>query len=112
VRLTSEFFVSALIRRANQGEAFATLERRGADKAGAIAIKVEREDRLVRLLLPASQHFTTKDNEGERFFSTAIDFSDEEKVNIRLQKELKYDPDLWVINIEDKFGRNFVEVLP
>lgn len=104
-RVTSAFFVSALIRRANSEGAFATLTKRGAQDAGAIAIVIEDKT----LLLPASQHLLPDD--GERYFSIVIESGDLATINIRLIKELKFDPDLWIINIDDKLCRHFVTLL-
>ncbi|MBX8814668.1 DUF1491 family protein, partial [Ochrobactrum sp. MR34] len=40
MRLTSEFWVSAFMRRIRQADGFAYLVRRGATEAGAIFIKI------------------------------------------------------------------------
>ena len=35
--------------------------------------------------------------------------SDEEKANAYFERQVKYDPDLWIVEIEDRQGRNFVD---
>jgi hypothetical protein len=111
MRVTSEFFVSALIKRANSDGAFAVLERRGAVDAGAIALKIEREDRLTSLLLPASQNFYETGKPQDRLFEQVLDFTDALSISARLSREIKRDPDLWIVSIEEKNGKYFVDLV-
>ena len=69
MRVTSALFVSALVRRAMVGGAFAAVTRRGASEAGAIFVVA------------------------------------------RLGSEERFDPDLYVVEIEDKAARPFLEVV-
>ena len=55
MRLRSDIFVAALIRRAETQGAVAMLRRRGAAEAGAIFVKVDRLDGAAALYGPAAQ---------------------------------------------------------
>ncbi|MET0906041.1 MAG: DUF1491 family protein, partial [Tardiphaga sp.] len=35
---------------------------------------------------------------------------DENKIEERLKKEMNFDPDLWIVEIEDKAGRHFLDL--
>ena len=35
---------------------------------------------------------------------------EERKIEERLQKEMSFDPDVWIVEIEDKAGRHFLEL--
>ena len=110
VRLRSDFFVAALIRRANGAGAFAVLRRRGADEAGAIFVRVERPDGTSALFGPASQ--SEIEDDGVRRFRRLHDvpWRGDAENNERLAREMKFDPDLWVVDIDDREGRDFLEI--
>jgi hypothetical protein len=35
---------------------------------------------------------------------------EERKIEERLQKEISFDPDVWIVETEDKAGRHFLEL--
>lgn len=112
-RLTSEFWVAAFIRRVNLEGGFATLRRRGAAEAGAIAVTVSRAaDRLVALYLQAPQSAFGEDRPSDRLFVPAWPalFVEEQKVAEKLRREIDFDGDLWIVDIDDRDGRAFVEL--
>lgn len=101
MRLTSEFWVSALMRRVRDEGGFAYLVRRGAQEAGTIFIKIrDRQDQYL-LYAPAPQTEYDQGSTGDRFFSLTMSVSDEAEINQRLESELRFDPDLWLVEIED-----------
>ena len=55
MRLTSDMWVAAYVRRCNVEGVFAAVRRRGAKEAGAIFIKVTRLDGTADLYGPAPQ---------------------------------------------------------
>lgn len=99
MRLTSDFWISALIRRAFGAGGYAAVVRRGATEAGAIFITNRSRDGMYRLYGPAAQ--TSYDEAGpqERRFALLLE-GEEELVSTRLEKESRFDPDLWVVEIE------------
>ena len=112
-RLTSALFVSALLRRASVEGAFAVIARKGAAEAGAIFVRVDGLDGRQWLYAPAPQSFFDEDESGERRFVAAHRGSGEDApaINARLEKEMRFDSDLWIVDIEDRLGRPFIEVI-
>jgi hypothetical protein len=55
MRLRSDIFVAAYVRRCNQENAYAVVRRKGALEAGAIFVKIDRLDGRADLYGPAPQ---------------------------------------------------------
>ena len=108
MRLRADIFVAALIRRAQVEGAYAILRRRGAPEAGAIFVRVDRLDGVSALFGPAPQSEINED--GDRLFRRMHDeeWIDNLVVEERLRREMKFDPDLWIVDIEDRKGRDFL----
>ncbi|MCL4716137.1 MAG: DUF1491 family protein [Hyphomonadaceae bacterium] len=103
--LKTDFWASALIRRAQIGGAFAAVARKGDADAGAVLVKVATLDRKARLYAPA------RNGEGERIWldlSAGALGDDEAEVDAAIRKRTEQDPDLWVIEVEDRQGRHFL----
>ncbi|MGO4172321.1 DUF1491 family protein [Bosea sp. TAF32] len=100
-RLTSDFWVSAYLRQAAFDGHVAVLRRRGAREAGAIFVKLDRLDGTAALYGPAPQSMAEDD--GERRFQLLID-ADPLTVEDRVDKELRFDSDLWLVEIENRTG--------
>jgi hypothetical protein len=103
--LKTEFWASALVRRAAIAGAFGGVTRKGDADAGAVLVKVATLDGRARLYAPA------RNGEGERIFLdlSAGSLGDvEADVDAYVRKRSENDPDLWVIEIEDKHGRHFL----
>lgn len=100
MRVTTELWVSAVVRRAFAAGGFAAVERRGAAEAGAII--VVRRDRFgqVKLYLPAPQTSYDEARPAERYFVEAVDIADDPAVALRIERETRFDPDLWVVELE------------
>jgi hypothetical protein len=100
MRVTSELWVSALTRRVFSSGGFATVARRGASEAGAIFIVLR--DRLGQLALyaPASQTSYAEARPEERRFSLVVETEDDREIARRLEKECRFDPDMWIVEIE------------
>lgn len=87
------------------------LRRRGAAEAGAVFLKLDLLDGRAALLGPAPQ--SEEPPEGiDRLFARLhrdewiAPFEAEE----RMKKEIAFDPDLWLVEIEDREGRAFVDL--
>lgn len=103
--LKTEFWASALIRRATIAGAFAGVVRKGDMDAGAVMVKVATLDGKARLYGPA------RNGEGERIWLdlSAGSLGDvEADVDAYVHKRAESDPDLWLIEIEDREGRHFL----
>lgn len=100
-RLTSDFWVSAYLRQAALDGLVAVLRRRGAKEAGAIFVKLDRLDGVAALYGPAPQSLA--DDTGGRRFQLILT-ADPASVEERVDKELRFDPDLWLVEIENRAG--------
>ncbi|WP_150522978.1 DUF1491 family protein [Roseibium sediminis] len=104
MRLTSDFFVSALVRRVFGEGGFAAVSKKGAHEAGAIFILVDRLDRTFDLYGPAPQAFFDVMQQGGRQFEKILSCSEKEAVMTRLASEDRMDPDYWLVEIEARDG--------
>jgi len=103
-RLKAGIFVRALIRRVEVAGAQAYVVKKGAEEAGAVFLKVNRLDGTSTVLNQVTM------GEGERGWSRPLGEScDEEKSRLYFEKQQKFDPDLWIVEIEDREGRAFVD---
>ncbi len=103
-RLKAGFFVRALIRRVQVEGASAFILRSGADEAGAIILKVAKLDGTVLVLNQV------RNAKGELAWSQPLGgWSDEARASQWCHKQTKLDPDLWIVEIEDREGRAFVD---
>jgi hypothetical protein len=111
-RLRSDIFVSALIRRAEIEGAGAVLRRRGAPEAGAIFVKIDRLDGSAALLGPAPQSEAPPPG-VDRLFARLHheEWVASGEAEARLSREIAFDPDLWIVEIEDRAGRAFVDLV-
>src|SRR4051794_28852745 len=100
MRVTSEFFVSALIRRVFASGGFAAVERKGAAEAGAIFIRQRFRDGLETLYAPAPQSVFEEGRPDDRRFEVRRERSEAEQVRDILDREVRFDPDLWVVELE------------
>ncbi len=106
MRLKSEIFVSALIRRVFAAGGFAAVEKKGAEDAGAIFIRQRFRDGRENLYGPAPQSFADDEEiRTERRFETRLAGVEAEEAAALLEKERRFDSDLWIVEIEtDEIG--------
>jgi hypothetical protein len=111
MRLKSGVWVSAYVRRCFVEGVFAVIRRRGADEAGAIFIKVNRLDDTADVYGPAPQSAFGDDAALDRAFSPAMKTmpAPDPEVEAYLVKQIRFDPDLWIIETEDRAGRHFLD---
>jgi hypothetical protein len=103
-RLKAGIFVRALIRRAEVAGAQAYVARKGAEDAGAVFIKIARLDGTCLVLDQARR------GEGELVWVKPLgDSADEDRARAFFEKQIRFDPDLWIVEIEDREGRTFVD---
>lgn len=124
MRLTSDFWTAAFIRSVRQAGGFAYLARRGAEEAGAIfitqagggqaagagdkaAVFAESRNGEVNnaagqsaLYGPAPQVFYGLPPRADRLFMRLLS-GDEAAIRARLAQELEFDPDIWIIEVEN-----------
>ncbi|WP_375205554.1 DUF1491 family protein [Hyphococcus sp.] len=106
-RVKTGIRVSAQLRRAQSAGAFATIVRRGDADAGAVAVKLYQGPGAVKLFIQ-SRDLDGKAVWREPFEDEAAD-GIEAKIDRWLEKETSIDPDLWIVEIEDREGRTFLD---
>jgi hypothetical protein len=110
MRLRADIWVAAYLRRCAHEGATAVLRRRGAAEAGAIFVKIDRLDGFAAVFGPAPQSELSPGQ--DRLFARLhkdlwIKPSEAEQ---KLAAQVRYDPDLWIVETEDKEGRCFLDV--
>lgn len=111
MRLKSAIWVSAYIRRCNVEGAYAVVRHRGAEDAGAIFVKLNRLDGTSELYGPAPQSAFDDARPAEQLFAACLrpQPAADEKIEDRLTRELRFDPDAWIVEVEDRAGRHFLD---
>ncbi len=111
MRLKSSIWVAAYLRRCQTEGVFGAVRRRGSEEAGAVFVKVALLDGNAMLYIPAPQAVYEDSGPIERFFPpTSPQPVPEASVEERLTKEIRFDPDAWVIETEDRAGRHFLDL--
>ena len=110
MRLTSTMWVAAYVRRCHIEGAYAVVRRRGSSEAGAIFVVLDRLDGTQTLFVQAPQSLIQDDDTRDRLFVPVESINDGLAVSERLAREQKFDPDLWVVDVEDRQGRHFLEL--
>ena len=108
-RLRSDFWVAAHLRRCAVEGVDAVLRRRGAAEAGAVFVKVDHLDGTASLYGPAPQSLV-EDRGDERLFAPILRQVVPLDVEERMKREMRFDPDLWLIEIDDAKGRHFLDL--
>ncbi len=108
MRIKSEIWVRAYLRRCQSEGVPVVIVRRGDEAAGAIFICVDRLDGTVSLYGPAPAGLTGSETERRWvscFESRAVSAAEADRY---LARQREFDPDLWIIEIEDRAGRHFL----
>ena len=108
-RIRSDFWVSAHLRRCASIGVVAMLRRRGSAESGAILVKVDRLDGTALLFGPAPQSEAEPDG-MRRFALVHVEpWIDSAAAEARLLREIRFDSDVWIVEIEDREGRAFLD---
>jgi len=111
VRLRSDFWVAAYMRRCAVEGAYAVQRRRGSPEAGAIYVKLDRLDGQFAVYGPAPADPDGLRSDERRFVRLhEVEFLDGADAESRLQRQLRFDPDIWLIEVEDRNGRHFLDL--
>lgn len=101
--LSTDVWVGALIRRAEVEGAFAMVERKGDAQAGSVLVKVlNRPQGTARLYAEATRM------DGERIWMQPQASEQEPDLDAYIARAVRIDPDLWVVEIDDRHGRHFL----
>lgn len=113
MRLKSAIWVAAYLRRCQVEGVPAVVRRRGAEEAGAVFVRVSRLDGTSDLFGPAPQSAFAAAPGDERAFSASLaeQPAPDAAIEAYLAREIKFDPDIWIVEVEDRTGRNFLDVV-
>ncbi len=101
--LSTDIWVGALIRRAEIGGGFAVVLRKGDARAGAVLVKaLDRRENTARLYAEATR------GDGERVWMQPTAATAEADIDAYIERATRFDPDLWVVEIDDRDGRHFL----
>jgi hypothetical protein len=109
MRLKSEVWVKAYLRRCAVGGVAAAVVRRGDSDAGAICIKVNLLDGRAAVYEPAPAGLASPVDERRWQACFEADAVPEDEADAYLQRQAASDPDLWIVEIEDRSGRHFLD---
>ncbi|MFN3259287.1 MAG: DUF1491 family protein [Pikeienuella sp.] len=101
-RLTTDLWVSAYLARLRFAAIPAYLAAKGDPTAGAVAVKVATMDGRASVFVRAYGA------EGERVWSPLVEAAEEAEAEAALARQRRFDPDLWIVEIEDPKGRTLL----
>ena len=103
-RLKTEIYIQAYLRRCQAAGTFATIARRGDRDAGVIAVKIFAGKGL------ATGFIESRDQLGEMAWRPlSAGLVAEQEIDARLLRETKFDADMWIVEVEDAAGRDFLQ---
>jgi hypothetical protein len=103
MRLTADIWVSAYLTRLRLSEIPAFVVQRGDSTAGAVLIKLNTLDGQACCFQRSYDLMT-----GDRKWVVLTE-GDDRDVEMSVAKQRSFDPDLWVIEVEDKQGRHLLD---
>ena len=101
-RLTAEFWVQAYLARLRLAGIPAFVTAKGDATAGAVIVKLNTLDGAARAF---SRSY---DASGARVWAVLAE-GPEREVDESIAKQRRFDPDLWVIEVEDAKGRHLLD---
>jgi hypothetical protein len=103
MNLSTDIWVYALIRRVQLAGSAATVVRKGDATGGAVLVRTydprSREARLYAL---------AQGGGGESVWMQPLADAREPDLDAYAERAAKRDPDLWIVEIEDRDGRRFL----
>ena len=102
-RLTSEIWVAAYLTRLRLADIPVFVVSRGDHTAGAVLVKLNTLDGRATAFQRSFDLAT-----GERRWMVLAE-GDEADVDVSIAKQRQFDPDLWVIEVEDRSGRHLLD---
>ena len=102
-RLTADFWVRAYLARLEQAGIAAFVAAHGDATAGAVIVKLATLDGQAR-----AWHRSLEIMTGERRWVVLAE-GEEREVDAALARQRSFDPDLWIVEIEDRAGRTLLD---
>ncbi|WP_420408877.1 DUF1491 family protein [Hoeflea sp.] len=110
MRLKAGVFVAALVRRVFSDGGMAAIERRGAEEAGAILIRIRHRDGLESLAAPAPQTAFDTAKPESRLFEWRRVREDARLIDEAILSEARFDPDIWVVELETDSPEAYLDI--
>lgn len=101
-RLTADFWVRAYLRRLNGANIPAFILEKGDPTAGAVLVKSNTLDGYAKLF------HRIYGGDGQRRWGL-LDAGPGQEMDALIERQRRFDPDLWVIEVEDKKGRTLLD---
>lgn len=101
-RLTAEFWIHAYLARLRLNDIPAFVTAHGDNTAGAVLVKLNTLDGQAKALHREYDLMT-----GARQW-TVLALGEEADVDAAIARQRRFDPDLWVIEVEDRQGRHLL----
>ncbi|MGL4487955.1 MAG: DUF1491 family protein [Rhizobiaceae bacterium] len=99
-RLTSDFFVSQMIRRVSGEGGFAAIVKKGSSEAGAIYAAVRQRSGTIDFYGPAPQQSYDSERPVDRYFLKIEHITSDQDIAAFTEREKRFDPDFWLIELE------------
>lgn len=109
MRLAAEIWVKAYVRRCMSECIAVAVVRRGHREAGAIYLKVNRLDGTACLWGPGPAGLAQAESDRLWTRCHGTDSVSEAEADRYLERQISIDPDVWVVEVEDREGRHFLD---
>jgi hypothetical protein len=100
----SDIWCAAFVRKHNDLGHMCVVSRKGDIIAGQIFIEVDHLNGTVSLYTPAPFASIDDDDSADRTFVRRFDHVEPDVVRRRIEREVNFDPDLWVLSLELRTG--------
>jgi len=112
MRLTSAMWFAVFMRQETARGAYVSVIRSGSQQAGAIFIQHNHLDETLSLYGPAPQSMVDMTHIGDdRMFERILQRVSQSEVNEYLDRQIKFDPDIWIIETESGSGDPSLELI-
>ena len=102
MRLKSSMWFTVFMRLERERGAFVSVVKSGSQEAGALFVIQNHLNGTLDLHAPAPQSITGEID--ERKFECVLEKVDQSEIDAYLERQIKFDPDLWVIETESGAG--------
>lgn len=111
MKLSTWLWVDAYRRAAESAGAAVVVERRGAEESGAVVIKLLRADLAFGAPGEARALGQARLGDGKAGWAWLIGpaWAAEADVDAKIDRQVRFDPDIWVVSVEDRQGRHFLD---